>query len=243
MSTTVETKPDGIIDRMFHAGAHFGYAKSRRHPSAARYIFGVKQRVDIFDLEKTSVLLESAKGFLRNLGLERKVVLIVGGKPESHKVVLATATRVNAPYVVGRWIGGTLTNFSEIKKRILRLEELKNGRLQGDFAKYTKLERLMIDREIDKLEIMYGGLVSLKDRLPSAIIIVDPKKEAIAVKEAHAHGIPVVALASSDCDLTSVEYVVPANDSTPKSIELIIEELAAAFEDGVKNAPITGIEK
>jgi small subunit ribosomal protein S2 len=136
--------------------------------------------------------------------------------------------------VAGRWIGGTLTNFPEIKKRIARLEELTDKRERNEFSKYTKFERLQIDREIAKLEQMYGGLLPIKDNLPQAMFVVDPRKEIGAVKEAQQLSMPVIALASTDCDISLIDYPIPGNDSAKKSITFFVNEIARAYEEGTK---------
>lgn len=236
---TIETNTKGTesVDRMFTAGAHFGLSKARRHPSVKKYLFGLKQKTDIFDLEKTQMLLDTAKAFAKKLGTERKKILFIGGKPESHRIIENSALAIDAPYCVGRWIGGTLTNFAEIKKRVQKLKKLLEDKESGALAKYTKLERLFIDREIEKLQKMYGGLVTFCDRLPDALFVIDPRKETIAVEEARTKKIPVIALANSDCDLTMVEYPIVANDSAKKSIEFFVKEIMNAYEEGYKSAP------
>jgi small subunit ribosomal protein S2 len=232
MAVAETTTENPQIQAMFSAGAHYGYAKSRRHPSTKNFIFGLKQNIEIFDLEKTSAMLDAAKEYAEKLGRERKQLLIVGGKPETFKSVRSAATELSLPYVAGRWIGGTITNFAEIQKRVQRLIDLTDKRERGDFSKYTKFERLQIDREIDKLTQMYGGLLSMKEKLPDAMFIIDPKKEAGAVREAQDNNIPVIALASSDCDISKVDYPIPGNDSAPKSIDYFVREIAAAYKNG-----------
>lgn len=236
MTTTETTAQNPQIEALFTAGAHFGYAKSRRHPTTGSYIFGRKNNVEIFDLEKTVQMLENAKDFVRELARERKQLLFVGGKPESYGAIRSAASQHALPYVAGRWIGGSLTNFNEIKKRILRLEELTLGRERNDFSKYTKFERLQIDREIDKLELMYGGLMTMKEKIADAVFVVDPKKEQGVVKEAQVLGLPIIALASSDCDLSEIDYPIPANDSAPKSIAYVVEEMGRAYGEGLEAA-------
>lgn len=237
MNTATQTSPE-ILERMFTAGVHYGLSKARRHPSNVPYLFGQKQRIDIFDLEKTSVLLERAKEFARLLGREGKHILFLGGKPESQNIVKQAAIRVGAPYCIGRWIGGSFTNLPEITKRVSRLTQLIEDKKTGALEKYTKFERLQIDREIEKLEGMYAGLVTLAGKLPHALFVVDPKREAIAVKEAKQLGIPVIALANSDCDSTDIEYAVPANDTSLKSISFIVEQIAQAYEEGGEEKPL-----
>lgn len=217
---------------MFKAGAHFAFSKSRRHPSSAPYIFGVKNKVEIFDLEKTQPLLTKALEFVASLARENKQVLIVGGKSEARKAVKASAMSLNMPFVDGRWIGGTLTNFVEIRKRIEKMERLTTEREKGELAKYTKKERLLIDREISNLEYMFSGIASLKE-MPKALIVVDPKKEHIAVKEAQDMGIPVVAIAGSDCDLSQVDYAIVGNDASQTSITFLMNEIVKAYTSAV----------
>ncbi len=236
---TVETKnkETNEIDEMFSAGAHFGLPKARRHPSVKEYVFGLKQKTDIFDLEKTQKLLDDAKEFAKKLGSERKKLMFVGGKPESHKIIRDTAFKEELPFCVGRWIGGTITNFPEIKKRVNKLKKLLNDKETGALSKYTKLEQLHIDREIEKLKKMYEGLLALNDRLPDAMFVVDPLREYIAVDEAKVKNIPIIALANSDCDISDIQYPIVANDSAKKSIEYFVEEIASAYEEGYKNSP------
>ena len=183
------------IQTLFDAGAHFGYSRARRHPSASRYLFGTKDRTDIFDLEETQKRLEAACEFVSSSTGSGKQTLFVGGKNEVTEIIRAAAEKAGMPYVAGRWIGGTLTNFKNIRKRIDRLEKLMQEREAGELEKYTKKERLLIDREIDKLLSRFGGLVSMKD-LPGALFIVDTRHEKTAVNEANQLGIPVIGIAS-----------------------------------------------
>jgi small subunit ribosomal protein S2 len=224
------------IDNLFKAGAHFGFSKSRRHPSMEDYIFGVKNKVEIFDLEKVALQLAEAKNFMHALGKKRQKVLFVSSKNEARGVIKASATSIDMPYVAGRWIGGTLTNFSEIKKRIARLVDLTTKRDKGELNKYTKLERLHIDREIEELDDTFGGLVGM-DGLPHALFVVDTKHEEIAVTEAHKVNIPVVGILNSDCNAADATHYIPANDSGVASIKYILQELVASYEEGLKEAP------
>lgn len=236
MKTEEQTKNDtntDLIDRMFTAGAHFGYSKSRRHPSTAPYIFGLKNRVEIFNLEKTSDLLSGAKEYMKMMGAQKKTILFVGGKNEARSTILKAAEELNMPYVNGRWIGGTLTNFSEIKKRIDRLKELIEQKDKGELeAKYTKKEQLLLDREITDLKTTFGGVISLVG-LPDALVIVDTKKEDIAFSEAKVKKLPVVGLLNSDSNMKKVDYPIVANDASQKSIGFVIDELVASYNEGV----------
>lgn len=222
---------------LFEAGAHYGYSRSRRHPSIKPFIFGTKDRVEIFDLEKTRDLLEEAKAFAAQLGREGKTLLFVGSKDEAHVPIRNAAERCGMPFVAGRWIGGTITNFAEIKKRLDRLEELRSMREKGELSKYTKRERLEFDREIAKLESMYGGALSMREGLPDALYVVDIAHEAIAVKEARRADIPVIGLASSDGDIESIEHPIVGNDSTLASITFFTNQIADAYNEGKQEAP------
>ncbi|MCR4325578.1 MAG: 30S ribosomal protein S2 [Patescibacteria group bacterium] len=222
------------IKTLFDAGVHFGYGRSRRHPSSNPFLFGAKDRTDIFDLEMTAQRLAEAREFVSSVAENGGQVLFVSGKHEALSIVKDAAIKCGAPYVAGRWIGGTLTNFKNIRKRIERLEKLMSERDSGELEKYTKRERLLIDREIEELLGRFGGLVKMAD-LPRALFIVDPRHEDTAVKEANQLNIPVVALASSDCDFSLVRYPIPGNDTSVRSIALVAEDMSGAYMEGHKN--------
>ena len=228
-----ETKntPKSSIEALFSVGAHFGFVKSRRHPSVKNFILGSKNNIEIFDLEKTSKELEKVLSFVEEKGTEGVMILWVGGKSEAREAIREAGKELDMPYVAGRWIGGTLSNFSEIKKRIARLEELVTQREKGELSKYTKKERLLFDREIEKLSIYFGGLSQLKS-LPKLIVVVDPKKEYIAVAEARKMHIPIIAIAGSDSNLYELDYAIPANDASRHSIGMIVKEIVNAYKKG-----------
>ena len=219
---------------MLQAGAHYGLVKSRRHPSVRPFIFGVKNNVEIFDLVETSKLLEKAKAFVVNLASEGKQVLFVGGKAESRDAAKAAALSCDMPYVAGRWIGGTLTNFAAIRSRVDMMTGLVADREKGTLAKYTKKERLLIDRKISNLEFYFTGITSMKD-MPKALFVIDPKREHIAVSEAKKMGVPVIALAGSDCNLNEVDFAIVGNDANQGSIRFFANEIASAYKEGKKN--------
>ncbi|MDO8481768.1 MAG: 30S ribosomal protein S2 [bacterium] len=219
------------IQELYDAGVHFGYSRTRRHPTAAPFIFGTKDRSDIFDLEETNKRLEAAKEFAGTISKSGKQLLFVGGKNEAQGIVKEAAVRASSPYVAGRWIGGTLTNFKNIRKRIDRLEKLMKERDDGTLEKYTKKERLLIDREITELLARFGGLVSMIE-LPAALIVVDTRRENTAVREANQLGIPVIGLSSSDCDFSLIQYAIPANDTSVRSIRYVVDSIALAYSEG-----------
>ena len=223
------------IKALHDAGTHVGFTRTRRNPSSVPFLYDTKDKTDIFDLEQTHKRLADACAFVSGLVQSGKSVLFVGGKHEAQGAIKSTAERVGAPYVAGRWIGGTLTNFKNIRKRIERLEKLTADRDSGDLSKYTKRERLMIDREIEELTGRFGGIVSMKD-LPAALFVVDPRHEKTAVAEANQMKIPVIALASSDCDFSLVQHPIPGNDTSVRSISLVVGEMGTAIEEGKKVA-------
>jgi len=210
-------------------GAHYGYAKRRRHPSVIPFIFGMKSTVEIFDLEKTYQSLEDAKKFVTDLAQKGKMILFVSSKAEGKEAVKRAAESIQMPYVAGRWKGGTLTNFEEIRKRVKKLEDLTAKRDAGELGKYTKKERLLIDRDIETLEEDFAGLI-LMTRIPDAIYIVDTKHEEITLKEANMLGVPVISLSSSDCDLSKTDYPIPGNDANKHSITFFTNAIAEAYK-------------
>src|SRR3989344_1235916 len=219
------------IEAMFKAGAHYAFARSKRHPTTAPYIFGVKNRVEIFNLEETDILLNKALEFVKAIAATGKHILFVGGKSESQEAIRKGALTLGLPHVAGRWIGGTLTNFGEIRRRIEKFERLTVEREKGELTKYNKKERLLIDREIANLDRFFGGLVLMKEK-PAALFVIDPRKEKIAVKEAEDCGIPVIALAGSDCNLKDVDFPIVANDASRASIEFFVQKIVAAYKAG-----------
>ncbi len=224
------------VERLFGVGAHFAQVKSRRHPSMRAFVLGSKANVEIFDLTKTDAQIIRAKTAMAALGRDGKSVLIVGGKREATDAVRAAGTRLAQPFVAGRWLGGTISNFVEIKKRIDRLSDLLAKKESGELSKlYTKLERVRIDREIAKLILRLSGLTTMSKK-PDVLVIVDTKHEAHATKEARQAGIPIIAIMSSDCDIKDATFPIVVNDASRASIALILEELATAFESGVRGA-------
>jgi small subunit ribosomal protein S2 len=245
-------KDQTLIDRLFEAGAHFGFSKSRRHPTVVPYLYGSKHGTDIFDLEKTSDLLSNAKAILEEAGRTGKTVLFVGTKDEASRIVREHAEAAGMPYVTNRWIGGMLTNFSEIRKRINRLLELTAQGESGELErKYTKKERVMIGRELDKLNFNFGGIATI-ERAPHLMLIVDPRHDEIAVNEANDLKIPTIGVTSSDGNISKVTYPVIANDALQASISLVLGELVEALKKGAseyvapkreenrKNTPVRG---
>jgi small subunit ribosomal protein S2 len=222
------------IDEMFEVGAHFGFDRSRRHPSTKQYIFGKKDNIEIFDLEKVDEKLNQVLEFVKKTASEGKQILFVGGKKEAVKIIRDGAEKINMPFVAGRWIGGTLTNFSEIRKRINYYLDLVSKKSKGELVKYKKKERLMIEREIINLEERFGGVSDMVSK-PAAVFIIDPNKESIARDEATQENIPVIGLAANDNDLSKITFPIPANDSSVKSIKYFVDKVILAYQEGLKN--------
>ena len=225
---TSEIKVDKAqIEKMFQVGAHYAYTKTKRHPSVKPFIFGAKNDSEIFDLEKTFVSLEEAKEFIKSLFEKAgSQILFVASKNEAKNIVKTIAEGVGMPIVSNRWVGGTLTNFEMTKKRIDRLLKLTDEKEKGDLMKYTKKERLQIDKEIAKLERKFAGISTMKT-LPAAMFIIDSKYEAVAVQEAKLKNIPVIAIANSDCNIKDIAYPILANDTSGESIKFFTEEIAS----------------
>lgn len=229
------------VEAMFNVGAHYGFIKSRRHPTVKPFIYGTKNKVEIFDLEKTEAQLETALEFIKKVAASGKQILFLGGKSEAREIVKTAADSIDQPYVASRWVGGTFTNFEVIRKRVEKLVDLTNQKEKGELNKYTKRERLLIDIQIAKLTSLFGGIIPMT-HLPGAIFIVDSKKEHIAVAEAHDKNVPIIALCGSDCDISQVQFPVVANDTAIDSIKYFAQKVAEAYKEGKKAVvtPTTG---
>jgi len=228
-----ELSIEAVAKQMFDLGAHFGYARESRHPSTKPFLFGLKNKTVIIDLEKTAESLEGACTFAKSLGVAKKPIIFVGTKKEAGGPIRSVALEAGLPYVDERWIGGTLTNFKEIRKRIDRLVDLQDQEVKGELAKYTKKERSVIAKEVSDLDRYFTSLINLT-KLPGAIFVVDPKKEAIAVAEAQKIKVPVIALANSDCNIEGLNYPIVANDAQMKVIKFFAQAIADAYLAGVK---------
>lgn len=217
------------LQEMIDAGVHFGYTKTRRHPSAKPFIFDTKNKIDVIDLEKTADLLKKAEEFMTSLAKDNKKVLFVGTKAEAQEITKNAADTLRMPYVTNRWIGGTLTNFTEIKRRVDILVDLKDKKSKGLLDKYTKKEQSDFGRQINKMEGYFGGLIGM-DKKPDALFIIDVRKEVNAIKEAIALKIPVISISSTDCDISEVTYPIVANDAAISSLKLLTNKLVSAFD-------------
>lgn len=217
-----------IVQDLLERGAHYGFTKNRRHPSMVGSIISTRNKNDLIDLDQTATQIAAAIEIVKGLAAGGKSILIVGTKAESLDAVTMASSRMPALYVKNRWVGGIITNFSEIKKRITRLITLRDEKSQGLLEKYTKKERILIDREMDKMEKNFGGLVDMK-RIPDMVIVVDSGKEHIAVTEAQKMQIPVMGILNTDCDFKAVNYPIVMNDTSKAAIEYVMAALAEAY--------------
>ena len=225
------------MKQLLESGVHFGHQTRRWNPKMKPYIFTERGGIHIIDLQQTTVLLDRAYDFVRNIASRGGSVLFVGTKKQCQDVVREEATRVGMPYVSHRWLGGLLTNFATIELRINRMHELRKLKEEGQLGLLPTKERMAMERELEKLEVNLGG-VSNMTRLPAAVFVADPKREAIATKEVNKLGIPLIGLVDTNCDPDEVDYLIPGNDDAIRSCGLIIRTLARAVEEGRQKVQI-----
>ena len=219
------------MKQLLEAGVHFGHQTRRWNPKMARYIFTERNGIYIIDLQKTVKKLEEAYNFVRDVATEGKPVLFVGTKKQAQDSVKEEAERAGAYYVNARWLGGMMTNFATIRRRIDRLKQLKAMEEDGTFDLLPKKEVIKLRLEIEKLEKFLGGIKDMKE-LPGALFIVDPRKERIAVAEAKKLGIPIAAIVDTNCDPDEIDYVIPGNDDAIRAVKLISATMANAIIEG-----------
>lgn len=228
----ISTVEDSEIRAMIEAGVHIGHTKSKRHPGMAPYIWTVRGGIAIIDVVQTKAKFEEAAAFLKNTAAKGGLIIFVGTRPASRRIVHEIALRLGMPYVTERWIGGTLTNFKVIAKRIEILISLEEKKRSGELVdKYTKKERLLIDRDIERLKKDFDGLRAL-GRLPAALFVVSIPHDEIAVREARRMNIPVVALSDTNANPDLVSYPIPSNDDAIPAVRYILERIAKAVEEG-----------
>ena len=219
------------MKQLLEAGVHFGHQTRRWNPKMAPYIFTERNGIYIIDLQKTVKKLEEAYMFVRELAANGDEILFVGTKKQAQDSVRDEALRCGMPFVNARWLGGMLTNFNTIQKRIRRLGQLKAMEADGTFDMLPKKEVIKLKLEIEKLEKFMGGITGMK-RQPAAMFIVDPRKERIAVAEAKKLGIPIIAIVDTNCDPDEIDYVIPGNDDAIRAVKLIAGAMADAVLEG-----------
>lgn len=235
---------DVDLKELLEAGCHFGHQARRWNPLMKKFIYTQRDGVHIFDLVKSGALLEAAMEYVRDTVRAGKEIVFVGAKRQAKAIIIEEALKVGAPYVTERWLGGMLTNWDEMDKRLRKLAKLKKQRDADELKGYTKKERLMIDKEIARLERFFGGIATLNKR-PEALFIVDTHREKTAVYEASKTGAKVIGMIDSNANPTLVDFPIPVNDDAVRSIKLVVEKIAQAYLDGktmrAKEAPVVSI--
>ena len=229
------------MKQLLEAGVHFGHQTRRWDPKMAEYIFQARNGIHIIDLQKTSKKLDEAYAFLKEQAEEGKTVLFVGTKKQAQECVKEAAEKCGMYYVNQRWLGGTLTNFGTIRKRIDRLEELERMQEDGTFDVLPKKEVIILKKEMEKLEKNLGGIKDMKE-LPGVMFIVDPKKERIGILEAKKLGIPVIGLIDTNCNPEDVDYPIPGNDDAIRAVALIVDCMANAIIEGKQGESMEAVE-
>lgn len=221
------------MKQLLEAGVHFGHQTRRWNPKMAKYIFTERNGIYIIDLQKTVRKVEEAYNFVRDLSASGKTLLFVGTKKQAQESVRDEATRSNMFYINQRWLGGTLTNFPTIQKRISRLQTLEKMEEDGTFSVLPKKEVILLRKEKDRLEKFLGGIKGMKS-LPGAMFVIDPRKERIAVAEARKLGIPIVAIVDTNCDPDEIDYIIPGNDDAIRAVKLLTGKMADAVLEGAQ---------
>ncbi len=223
--------PAASMKQLLESGVHFGHQTRRWNPKMKPFIFTDRGGIHIIDLQKTTKLLDKAYDFVRNISERNGTVLFVGTKKQCQDAIREQASRVDMPFVSHRWLGGLLTNFATMHSRINRLHELRRLKTEGALELLPTKERMNMERELEKLETNIGGVANM-ERLPDAVFVIDPKREAIATKEVNKLGIPLIGLVDTNCDPDEADYIIPGNDDAIRSCGLIISTLARAIEEG-----------
>lgn len=232
MVTQLQEETQVTMKALLEAGVHFGHQTKRWNPKMRPYIFGDRSGIHIIDLHTTAKLLEEAQQFLADVVARNGKVVFVGTKKQAQEIVEQEALRSGMFYINRRWLGGTLTNFRTIRSRLEYLRTLERQQLSGELRSLPRQEMMSKEQELEKLLRTLGGLKNL-NQMPAAIVVVDPRREELAIKEASRLGIPIVALTDTNCDPDPIDYVIPANDDAIRSVRLILSRLADAIIEGM----------
>lgn len=235
VTTTGVVRSDVTVQDLLEAGLHFGHPTKRWNPKMKRYIFGERNGIYILDLEKTIPLLMAARQFIYDTIMNNRAILFVGTKKQAQEPLKNIATKFNQPYVVTRWLGGTLTNLQTIRRSVGRLEQLEKMEAEGAFDNLPKKEVARLRRELQKLRTNLEGIRNMTE-LPGALFVVDINREAIAVNEAVRLHIPVVAMVDTNCDPDPITYPIPANDDGIRSIQLVVDLVASTIQRALNEA-------
>ena len=220
---------DITIHDLAQVGMHYGYSKTRRHPSTKRFIDKTQSGIDTIKLEDTLSMIKIAVEKLKEVQTSGKAILFVGVKPEIRPLIRQIALSIGEPYVTERFIGGSLTNFPQIKKRIEKLHDLLKKKEHGELSMYTKKEQLLIERDIARLDKNFGGM-STMNNLPGAVVVIDSRHEDMAVTEANMTGVPVISLSNTDCDVSKISHPIIGNDGNIASIEYLLEIIKSSLQ-------------
>jgi small subunit ribosomal protein S2 len=231
-ATMVGESTEQLMRSLLEAGVHFGHQTKRWNPKMAPYIFGDRDGIHIIDLHQSAIHIQEAQEFLTEIAEKGEKVIFVGTKKQAVDVVDEQSKRSGMFYVNRRWLGGTLTNFRTIRGRLNELRRLEQEQLVGAFSVLPRQEAMSREDELERLQRKLGGLKNL-NQLPGAVIVVDPNRETLAVKESNRLGIPIIAIADTNCDPDEVDYVIPGNDDSIRSIRLILSTLTDAIIDGL----------
>jgi small subunit ribosomal protein S2 len=233
LDTLPAKAPEYDLTELFEAGCHFGHQVEKWNPKMKKFIFGEKGGVHIFDLEKTAAQLQLAYNAAYELGKQGKSMIVVGTKRQAREIVTQTCGDNGVMYIASRWLGGLLTNWDQVKKSLRRMTEIEEGLKTGKFDKYTKYERLQLEKEQGRLERFFHGIRDLKTE-PEALFIIDVRREKNVIREANSMGVFTIGLVDSNSDPTSVDLAIPANDDGQKSLELIIKAVVDGYVAGKK---------
>jgi small subunit ribosomal protein S2 len=225
--------PEYDLRELLEAGCHFGHQARRWHPKMAKWIYTEKDGVHIFDLAKTAEQLRHAYNYAFELGKNNKTLVVVGTKKQARDIIKGAAATAGVMTITSRWLGGLLTNWEQVGKSLRRMIEIETGLKDGKFDKYTKRERVLLDKERQRLERFFGGIRELKGK-PDALFIVDPSREKVAVLEASRNNIPMIALIDSNTNPEPIDLPIPANDDAVKSIQYIVDAVIAGYVAGKK---------
>ncbi len=223
-----EAKINDRIEKLFKLNAHLGHKSNRIHPKAKKFIYRIDEGVSIIDLTKTIDLLDKAKKFVADLSAESKKILFVVTKKNIASITEKVCKEKNLPYITVKWPAGLLTNFETLLKNINKLKSMEEEKANGSWNKFVKHEQVKLQKQLNRLNKFYGGLVSVT-RLPDALFIVDTKKEKTAILEAVRTNIPVIAIVDTNVDPEQIKFPIPANDDSPETVEFIIKEIAKAY--------------
>lgn len=224
--------PAVSMKALLETGVHFGHRSRKWNPKMKPYIFTERNGIHIIDLQQTLVYIDEIYAMVREIVADGGSILFVGTKRQAQETIAQEATRCNMPYINQRWLGGTLTNWRTVRERLETMKRLERQRDEGAFDRLTKKEQMLLDREIDKLHLRFGGMRNMS-RLPDALFVVDVRREVTAVKEANILNIPVIALVDTNCDPDPIDYVIPANDDAIRAIRLLTSKIADAALEGI----------